>query len=550
VLYNKAEYYSQMDVYRSSIGYVPQDDIVPSELTVRNALYYAARLRLPQDTTQAELHNRLDEVIDDLDLEQRRDTPIHLLSGGQRKRVSIGAELISKPSLFFLDEPTSGLDPGLEGRMMQLLRKLADQGRTVILITHATQNVELCDQVLFLARGGYMAFFGSPQSALEYFGVKRFSEIYIKLEQELSPEEWARRFISSPYYTKNVGARFNAIAREAAQYGVMTEHPAMAGQVVTGPAAPPVVFRRPKATLSSWGQFALLTRRYFEILTRDTKNLLILLLQAPIIALMLILVFKRNDFNRPGGDYGLAKTLVFLMVIVAVWFGTSNAAREIVKEASIYRRERRIGLKLAPYILSKLAVQSLLVLVQVALLVGIVWIGLGLGSPGFEDILYLYFTLVLTALGGVSMGLLISAITSNSDRATSFVPVALIPQIIFSGAVVSFERMGQVGEWFSNLMISKWGYQASARILNLDTIPSTPLRFNGPAPDQADRIEALFPGSVFLDRRTLEWYFVPKRSPEFTTDVYLQWGILGLAIAIGLGLIIFFQLRKDHKFSR
>ncbi len=549
VLYNKAEYYSQMEVYRSSIGYVPQDDIVPTELSVYKALYYAARLRLPQDTTGAEISERLDDVIDDLDLELRRNTPIHLLSGGQRKRVSIGAELISKPSLFFLDEPTSGLDPGLEGRMMQLLRKLADQGRTVILITHATQNVEMCDQVLFLARGGCMAFYGSPQSALDYFGVTKFSEIYIKLEQESSPEEWARQFVASPYYARNVGARLLAVANEAARYGVAINNPAMQAAQI-GPVAPPVVFRRSRATLSGLSQFGLFTRRYFETLTKDTRNLLILLLQAPIIALMLALVFKRNDFNRTGGDYGSAKTLVFLMVIVAVWFGTSNAAREIVKESSVYRRERRIGLKLAPYIFSKLAVQSLIVLFQIALLVGIVWAGLGLGSPSLESVFYLYLTLVLTALGGTTLGLLISAATSNSDRATSFVPIVLIPQIIFSGAVVSFERMGLIGEWLSNLMISKWGYQATGRILDLDTVSSTPLRFNGPAPDQADRIEALFPGSVFLDRRTFEWYFIPNRSLEFTTNVFQQWAILGLAIAIALALIVVFQLRKDRRFTR
>ncbi len=548
VLFNKADYYSQMDVYRASIGYVPQEDIVPRELTVRKALYYAARLRLPKDTTQLELKERLDDVVDDLDLLQRQDTAIQLLSGGQRKRVSIGAELISKPNLFFLDEPTSGLDPGLEGRMMQLMRKLADQGRTVILITHATQNVELCDQVLFLAKGGYMAFYGSPQEALTYFGVTKFSDIYIKLESELSSEEWARRYRASIYYNQNVAARLRVVAREAAQAGVALDN--LAAQQITGPVTPPVVFRRPIAPLSSVRQFTVLTQRYIETLFKDTKNLLILLLQAPIIALLMVLVFKASDFNRSGGDYGSAKTLVFIMVLVAAWFGTSNAAREIVKESSIYRRERRIGLKLAPYIFSKLAVQTLLIMVQVALLLVIVWVGVGLGRPGLEKIVYIYLTLVLVALAGVAMGLLISALTSNSDRATSFVPVVLIPQIILGGAVVSFERMGQIGEFISNFMISKWGFVGSARILDLDAISSTPLRFNGPPPDQADRIEGLFPGSVFLDRRTLEWFFVAKRAPEFNTDVYVCWGILGLFTVVCLGLIIFFQLRKDRQYSR
>ena len=551
VLYNKAEYYPQMDVYRSAIGYVPQDDIVPAELTVYKALYYAARLRLPQDTSEAELKERLDDVIDDLGLEQRRDTPIHLLSGGQRKRVSIGAELISKPSLFFLDEPTSGLDPGLEGRMMQLLRKLADQGRTVVLITHATQNVELCDQVLFLARGGYVAFYGSPQDALQYFGVAKFSDIYIRLEQELTPEEWAGRFVASPFYTHNVGTRLRAVAAEALHYGVPVagETPGPVGSPVANP-MPSVVFRRMQPALSSLRQFWLLTRRYTETVTSDTKNLLILLLQAPILAIMMALVFNRTDWNRPGGDYGSAKTLVFLMVIVAVWLGTSNAAREIVKETSIYRRERRIGLKLVPYIFSKLTVQTLIVIVQLALLLGIVWLGTGLGAPGLESIAYLYLSLILTALAGVALGLLISAMTSNSDRATSFVPVVLIPQIIFSGAVVALDRIGLVGNWFSNLMVSKWGYGAAGRILSLDSVPSTRVRFNGPPPDQAGRIEALFPGSLSFDPKTYDWYLIPKRDPEFNTDVFLQWGILGLMIVVALGLIVLFQLRKDQRYGR
>ncbi|MDB5079435.1 MAG: transporter ATP-binding protein [Chloroflexi bacterium] len=549
VLYNKAEYYSQMEVYRSSIGYVPQDDIVPTELTVSKALYYAAKLRLPQDTTEPEIQERLDEVIDDLDLELRRDTPIQLLSGGQRKRVSIGSELLSKPTLFFLDEPTSGLDPGLEERMMQFMRKLADQGRTVVLITHATQNVELCDKVLFLARGGYMAFYGSPREAFEYFGVNRFSEIYVKLEQEATPQEWTARFTDSAYYQRNVVSRLRAISNEANRFGALNI-PADPSRNMEMPVQPPVVFRKSRRALSAPRQFLLLVRRYFEILTKDRKNLLILLLQSPLIALMLTLVFNRNDFGRPGGDYGSAKTLIFLLVIVSVWLGTSNAAREIVKEASIYRRERRIGLKLAPYILSKLTVQTGLVLIQIAMLVGIVWAGVGLGALSVESIGYLYLTLVLTALAGVTLGLLISSMTSNSDRATSFVPVVLIPQIIFSGAVVALERMGAVGEWFSNLMISKWGYQATGRLLSLDTIPSTRVRFNGPPPDQAGRIEALFPGSLFFDQRTFDWYLIPKRNLEFTSDVFLNWGILVLFVLVGLGLILLFQLRKDRRFTR
>jgi ABC-type multidrug transport system ATPase subunit len=544
VLYNRSNYYAQMEAYSSAIGYVPQDDIVPAELTVYKALYYAARLRLPQDTSPQEIEARLEEVMDDLNLTNRRDVPIHKLSGGQRKRVSIGAELLSKPSLFFLDEPTSGLDPGLEGRMMLLLRKLADQGRTVILITHATQNVELCDQVLFMARGGYVAFYGTPAEALTHFGVSRFSEIYIKLESEKSAEEWAANFQASAFYNHNVATRLHAVAAQAAEYGI-----GLNGIVPSGSQGPIVTFRRTANRQSGisqiWRQLRLLTARYWETLISDRKYLAILLLQAPLIALMLIIVFRAGDLDLKSGDFLKAKTLMFLLVIVAIWFGTSNAAREIVKENAIYRRERRIGLRLFPYIFSKLIVQGGLILVQTLTLLLIVWAGLGLAKNSSETLFYIFLTLLLTALAGVTLGLLISALTSNSDRATSFVPVTLIPQIIFGGAIVSLEKMGPIGSFISQFMAAKWGYYASGTLANLDSIPSPRIQFNGPPPEQAAQIEKLFNGGIRYEAP--DWYLIPNRDPEFNVTVTFQWEMLALIIVTSLVFIFVFQWRKDRQ---
>src|SRR6185436_178026 len=169
VVNDTIDVYKNFDTIRNNIGYVPQRDIIHMELTVFQALDYAAQLRMPADTTPAERHQRIDEVLEELDLSHRKDTQISELSGGQQKRVSIGVELLTKPGLFFLDEPTSGLDPGTETELMHLMRRLADQGRTVVLITHATKNVMLADRVVFLARGGYLAWFGPPEDALAYF---------------------------------------------------------------------------------------------------------------------------------------------------------------------------------------------------------------------------------------------------------------------------------------------------------------------------------------------------------------------------------------------
>ena len=169
VIVNGIDVYRNFDAIRNEIGFVPQRDIIHMELTVYQALDYAAKLRMPRDTSKAERHKRITEVLDDLDLAHRKDNQISSLSGGQQKRVSIGVELITRPGLFFLDEPTSGLDPGTETAFMHLCRRLADQGRTIIMVTHATKNVMLADKVVFLARGGYLAWFGPPDEALAYF---------------------------------------------------------------------------------------------------------------------------------------------------------------------------------------------------------------------------------------------------------------------------------------------------------------------------------------------------------------------------------------------
>src|SRR5207247_3824117 len=166
----------------TQLGYVPQDDIVHRDLTVERALYYAAKLCLPNDFTEPQIKQRIDEVLADVEMEDRRNLLVSKLSGGQRKRVSIALELLGKPSIFFLDEPTSGLDAGLDRKMMFLLRKLADKGHTIILVTHATNNINACDYVCFLAQGGRLVYFGPPSETRAYFGKADFAEIYALLE--------------------------------------------------------------------------------------------------------------------------------------------------------------------------------------------------------------------------------------------------------------------------------------------------------------------------------------------------------------------------------
>lgn len=145
--------YENYEAYRQLIGYVPQDDILHKELTVEEALRYSARLRLPPDIGEDEIEARIERVLEQVELSGQRKQVINSLSGGQRKRASIAVELLADPPLFFLDEPTSGLDPGLEKKMMVTLRKLANGGKTIVLVTHATANISECDHVAFMSQG-------------------------------------------------------------------------------------------------------------------------------------------------------------------------------------------------------------------------------------------------------------------------------------------------------------------------------------------------------------------------------------------------------------
>src|SRR6266566_4441391 len=487
VLYNGQDYYRHLAAFSTQLGYVPQDDIIHRELTVERALYYTARMRLPEDFTQAQIKQRIDEVLEDVDMKHRRGLLINKLSGGQRKRVSIALELLAKPSVFFLDEPTSGLDPGLDRKMMFLLRRLADQGHTIVLVTHATNNINACDYICFLAQGGRLTYFGPPNEAKAYFGKTDFAEIYSALEPTEGnpniPDEAENRFEASPDYQKYI-------------VGPLNQGPA--GRT---DANQQTVAVKPPKRGNPWKQFSLLSWRYLAILKNDKANLAFLLLQAPLIGLLLLFFirgvvpdgfnpnnvvqcpttasiitntgpdlptssnrivsrscqqldnFLTNDprgiayANQRGGtnqalqDFivpgpGYAATVLFIMAFSAIFFGCINAAREIVKEAPIYLRERAVNLGILPYMFSKIVVLGILCLVQSAILVLCVSIPDPFSNSIFlPPFLEVYITIALTSLAGLMMGLMVSALVPNTDRAMTIVPLLLIPQIIFSGII-------------------------------------------------------------------------------------------------------------------
>ena len=451
---NGDDLYAGYDAYRSIVGYVPQEDILHRTLSVTRALHHAARLRLPADTADSELEARIANVLDAVDMTEHRDKRIDQLSGGQRKRVSIACELLNDPLLLFLDEPTSGLDPGLERKLMFTLRRLADAGRTVVLITHATQNIRVCDHIIYLVEGK-MVYFGPPAQALEFFGVEDFADIYAATDEpdkiEERAETWQAKYRESLQHQKYV-----------------IERPARA------PSAPSVEQhaeaerRAQSAAQSRWRQLQILSRRYVELLLSDKKNLALLLLQAPIIGLLLLFVSKHDGLVA---DRIEAKKLVFMLALTGVWFGVINSAREICKEVAVLRRERLGGLSQTAYLGSKLIVLAGLVTIQSALLVGVLAAHLTLPAHGIlmPSLLEIYLTVLLSGFAGITLGLALSAIASTPDKAMSLIPIVLVPQVLFAGVMFLLAGATSVVGW---LVSARPAVDALSAIVDINHLPS------------------------------------------------------------------------------
>jgi ABC transport system ATP-binding/permease protein len=436
------------DLYRNQIGYVPQDDIIHMDLSVEEVLTYAAKLRLPPDINLRQIVN---QALNDIKMTERRKALIKDLSGGQRKRVSIGVELLANPKLFFLDEPTSGLDPGLDKQMMELLRDLAhNDDRTIVLVTHATANITDCDRVVFLGSGGKLCYFGTPAEALTFFKVSDFANIYIKLQQESEVDRYVELYQNSSYFQKYIAnnLRPNSNSKKA--------------QISSS-----------AKKANSISQWKTLTHRYFMLISRDRANLRLALLTAPVgIILMYFAVRDRDPFilgsKAEPGLPGLALQVLFVFTCASLWVGLSSSLQEIVKESAIYSRERLVNLRLRSYLGSKVAVLATLAVVQTILIA--IFITIGFKSPTFNLIPWqigIFINTFLTLTASFSLGLLVSTAVKNSTRATSALPLLLLPQIIFSGVLF---KLQDVTAALSYLMLSRWAIGAYGTIVNINQL--------------------------------------------------------------------------------
>ncbi|MEU6095758.1 FHA domain-containing protein [Streptomyces sp. NPDC047079] len=464
VLYDNRNLYKQFAELRQRIGLVPQDDILHKELSVKKALTYAAKLRFPADTTAAERQARIDEVLRELKLDVHKEKKVTSLSGGQRKRVSVALELLTKPSLIFLDEPTSGLDPGMDRDVMQLLRGLADDGRTVLVVTHSVAELALCDKLLVMAPGGSVAYFGPPEEALNFFGYASWADVFSAFEN-YRDYDWAGRWKGSGHY-QMYAADIDAVAPQSV------------------PMPPPQAIK-PAKPQGWFGQLGTLIRRYAAVIASDKGFLALTVILPAVLGVVSLLIDSAkgllvNPVNPKTGvpvPNGTATTVLLILAVGACFAGAANSVRELIKERVIYERERATGLSRSAYLMSKVVVLGAITVLQ-GLMVGLI----GFSSREIPDqgLILAHGTLLelclpVMALGFTSMmfGLVISSLVKTAEKTMPLLVMFAIIQVVFTGCL--FTLNGAVGvNQFSYLMPSRWAVGAAGATLDFNNIaPNT-----------------------------------------------------------------------------
>lgn len=460
VSYNGVDLTECRQAYSALMGYVPQEDIVHGDLTVNEALGYQARLRLGRGSTSAARDAGIEHVLTTMGLLDQRNQLVKTLSGGQRKRVSIACELLNEPQILFLDEPTSGLDPGLDKRMMLMLRLLADQGRTVILTTHAIAHVEVCDTLVLVGPGGHVIYADAPGGALGWFGVQALGDVFSLIESPDAARQAAERAAAGNQAQPGDGPRREAPAAPPAPAAALAPTSAGGRDGALGGARPPV--GSPAWRRAVIDQARIFASRYVRLVGRDRAALAFSLLQGVAVALLTALAVPKPLKWETAGN---APTLVF--GCAAVWFGMIGAVRELVKERTIWHREFLAGGDMPAYLASKVAVLSALAAFQALTLTVTTDVTLGLpagtgGAPG-DPFVTFFITLWLAIVTGMALGLLVSAASSSADRAMSLVPYLLITQLVLCGVLF---RLGAVS-FVSWIMPARWSVSALGGIAGL-----------------------------------------------------------------------------------
>ncbi|BDX34011.1 ABC transporter ATP-binding protein [Mycobacterium antarcticum] len=440
---------------RSRIGMVPQDDVVHGELTVRQALMYAAELRLPPDTNKADREQVVNEVLEELEMTKHLDTRVDKLSGGQRKRASVALELLTGPSLLILDEPTSGLDPALDRQVMTMLRQLADAGRVVLVVTHSLTYLDVCDQVLLLAPGGKTAFCGTPGQIGAELGTTNWADIFSSVAND--PD----------------GAKRHYLERH-------------------GPPPPPPATQQPAdlgspTRTSVPKQFSTIARRQMRLIVSDRGYFLFLAFLPFIMGALSLSVPGTVGFGVPktalegGAAPNEPGQILVLLNVGAIFMGTALTIRALIGERAIFLREQAVGLSTTAYMFAKVFVFAGFALLQSAVVVAINIIGKGWGAGAVTSgavipnrSLELYVDVAACCVGAAMVGLALSALAKTSEQIMPLLVIAIMSQLVFQGGMIPVTGR-IVLDQMSWVTPARWGFASTASTIDLLRLVPGPL---------------------------------------------------------------------------
>lgn len=527
VLVNGHNFYEEYEIFRDQIGYVPQNDILHTPLTVERSLDYTILMRLPYDITKRERKKRINLVLETVNMNTDviKRTRIRNLSGGQRKRISIAAELLADPKLLYLDEPTSGLDPGLEKKMMYTLRQMADQGRTVVLITHATANIIQVDHVAFLSQGR-LVFFGSPNEALEFFEVSEFADIYERIENQGA--FWQDVFTTQKktFYEKYIVKR-----REMRKFLPIPES-----------------MKKTKAGIQRFfRQLFVLTRRAFNIQASDLISLGLLAALYPFTAILQLLISTPDvlvgDLAIMSNPIEAAKTLVenyapfidtrlfvFISGLEAVLIGLYVPSNELILERSIYLRERMVNLRVPPYLFSKILLFSTFSFVQCILYLVVLSVGVDFPEQGvfFPAVVEIFIAVFITMVSSVGIGLFVSSLARSPAMAMYVMVMLLFFQFFFAGVI--FDLRGKAIQPLQNITSTHWAMVALGSTIDLPKFAESTILCNK-LPDNPRTSQ---PNDELIDCR---------HYPEAVDDLQLKYGkdelLKAWAMLLGIGVFFY-----------
>jgi ABC transport system ATP-binding/permease protein len=461
---------------RSRIGMVPQDDVVHRQLTVNQALGYAAELRLPPDTSKQERAQVVAQVLEELDLTKHADTRVDKLSGGQRKRASVALELLTQPSLLLLDEPTSGLDPALDRQVMLMLRQLADAGRVVLVVTHSVSYLDVCDQILLIAPGGKTAFNGPPAQVGAALGTTNWADIFANVGAD--PDEANRRFLERE-------------GRSQQSHAPARGSPADLGEPVH---------------TDLLRQLSTIARRQVRLVVSDRLYTVFLALLPFLTGAIALTVKGPHPGLGPADPLGAAPTQPqYIMVLLnfgAVFMGTALTIRDLIGERPIFRREQAVGLSTTAYLLAKIAVFFVFATIQAAIATFIVRLGKGAPTahpPFFDNSTFsLFVTVAGTCVASATLGLVLSAVATSNEQIMQLLAVSIISQLVLAGGMIPVTGRAGLNQ-VSWLTPARWGYAAGASSIDFpDLVKVKQIPTNDPIWQHSKHIFLLDMGMLAL----------------------------------------------------